>query len=165
MRMIVMTRLRLTALAAVLAALVPAVASCRGSHAQAGAGVSVVSSFYPLQYVARRVAGHHAEVTNLTHPGQEPHDVELSVRQTADIVDADVLVYERGFQAAVDQAVDQNGPDHVVDAARAADVSGDDPHFWLDPTRLRDVAAAVAKELARVDPRHAGRYKANLRHL
>jgi zinc transport system substrate-binding protein len=163
--MIVMTRLRLTALAAVLAALLPALTSCSGDHAQAASGVSVVTSFYPLQYVAERVSGHHAEVTNLTHPGQEPHDVELTVRQTADIVDADVLVYERGFQAAVDQAVDQNGPDHIVDAARSARLSGDDPHFWQDPTRLSEVAAAVEEQLAKVDPRHARAYGRNLRRL
>src|SRR3954447_3363654 len=97
---------------------------------------TVVTSFYALQYVAQRIAGGHARVTDLTHPGQEPHDVELTVRQTADLSDADVVVYEKGFQAAVDQAVDQNGPPHVVDAARAGRVRGDDPHFWLDPSRL-----------------------------
>src|SRR4051794_29589148 len=116
--MIVMFRLRLTALAVLLAVLTPTLASCRDRTAAAtdstGSGVRVVTSFYPLQYVAQRLLGPRADVENLTHPGQEPHDLELSVRQTADIVDADVLVYERGFQAAVDQAVDQNGPDHVV---------------------------------------------------
>jgi zinc transport system substrate-binding protein len=163
--MILMTRVHLAALAAVLAALLPAMASCSSGHAQAASGVRVVTSFYPLQYVAQRVAGRQADVTNLTHPGQEPHDVELTVRQTADIVDADVMVYERGFQAAVDQAVDQNGPEHVLDAAGPAGLSGDDPHFWLDPTRLSRVAAAFEKQVAEVDPRHAPRYARNLRHL
>jgi zinc transport system substrate-binding protein len=164
--MVVMTRTRRTTFAVVvLAALLPALASCSSGHAQAASGVRVVTSFYPLQYVAERVVGRHAQVANLTHPGQEPHDVELTVRQTADIVDADVLVYERGFQAAVDQAVDQNGPGHVVDAARSARLSGDDPHFWLDPTRLSTVAGAVEAQLAQVDPRHASRYAHNLRRL
>ena len=40
--------------------------------------MQVVTGFYPLQYVAQRVAGTHAEVTNLTSPGVEPHDTELS---------------------------------------------------------------------------------------
>ena len=30
--------------------------------------------------------------------------------------------------------------DHVVDASTSGDVAGDDPHFWLDPTRLAQVA-------------------------
>ena len=76
-----------------------------------------MTSFYPLAFVARRIVGDHAQVLDLTHPGQEPHDIELTVRQTAELADADVVVYERGFQAAVDDAVDQSSHDHVVDAS------------------------------------------------
>ncbi len=75
------------------------------------------------------------------------------------------MVYEKGFQAAVDDAVDQNGPEHVVDAAESADLSGDDPHFWLDPTRLSPVAAAVERSLADADPDHAADYARNLERL
>ena len=41
-----------------------------------------------------------------------------------------------------------------------ARVTGDDPHFWLDPTRLDAAAAAVEKQLAQVDPAHAADYGA-----
>jgi zinc transport system substrate-binding protein len=139
-------------------------AGCGGPGAADGRR-TVVTSFYPLQYVTQRIAGNHAEVVDLTHPGQEPHDLELSVRQTAQLVDADVVVYERGFQAAVDQAVDQSGPAHVVDAARSGRVVDDDPHFWLDPTRLSRVAGAVEKELAATDPAHRADYARNLARL
>ena len=125
----------------------------------------MVTSFYPLQYVAQRIAGRHADVVNLTQPGKEPHDLEMTVRQTAELVDADVVVYERGFQAAVDEAVDQSSLEHVVDAAGPARVTGDDPHFWLDPTRLDAVATAVEKQLAQVDPAHAAAYRRNLAAL
>jgi zinc transport system substrate-binding protein len=143
-----------------------AVAGCSASGADEQDGrPSVVTSFYALQYVAQRVAGRHADVVNLTQPGQEPHDVELSIRETAAVVDADVVLYERGFQAAVDDAVDQTQPEHAVDAARAADLDGDDPHFWLDPTRLARVASAFEQQLAEADPAHASAYRRNLRHL
>ena len=51
-------------------------------------GLRVVASFYPLQYVAQRVDGDHAEVQSLTSPGKEPHDAELTVRQTAEVAQA-----------------------------------------------------------------------------
>src|SRR6476619_6049098 len=143
--MIVM-KTRTLVLAVVLAVTAPLLAACGDRPSQAG--TSVVTSFYPLQYVAQRIAGGHARVTNLTQPGKEPHDLELTVQQTAQVADADVVVYEKGFQAAVDDAVAQNGPAHVVDAAASADLSGDDPHFWLDPTKLSAVAAAVERSLA-----------------
>jgi zinc transport system substrate-binding protein len=160
--MIVM-KARSLVLAGVLAVTAPLLAACGDRPSQAG--TSVVTSFYPLQYVAQRIAGGHADVTNLTQPGREPHDLELTVQQTAQVADADVVVYEKGFQAAVDDAVDQNGPAHVVDAAGSAHLSGDDPHFWLDPTKLSAVAAAVEKSLADDDPAHAADYAHNLEGL
>jgi zinc transport system substrate-binding protein len=158
--MIVM-KTRLAVGAALVVASASLLGGCGGSADSAGSRPRVVTSFYPLQYVAQRVSGDHAVITNLTHPGKEPHDIELSVRQTAEVVDADVVLYEHGFQAAVDQAVEQNGPDHVVDARESAGLSGD-PHFWLDPTRLAKVASSYEKELADVDPEHAADYHRNL---
>jgi zinc transport system substrate-binding protein len=148
----------------VLALTLPLLAGCGGPGAADGR-TTVVTSFYPLQYVAQRIAGKHAEVVNLTQPGKEPHDVEMTVRQTAALVDADVAVYERGFQAAVDEAVDQSSLDHVVDVSGPARLTGDDPHFWLDPTRLDAAATAVEEQLEQADPAGAADYRRNLAAL
>jgi zinc transport system substrate-binding protein len=144
------------ALAAAVAA--PLLTSC-GGLGSAYRQPTVVASFYPLAFVADEVAGDHEQVLDLTHPGMEPHDLELTVGQTADVVDADVVLYERGLQPAVDTAVAQNGPAHVVDAAEHADLVPGDPHFWLDPQRLADVATAFTDEMATADPAHAADYR------
>ncbi len=149
---------------ALLGGLLAALSGC-GYLGTAYQQPTVVTSFYPLQYVAQQVVGEHERVLDLTHPGMEPHDLELTVGQTADIVDADVVLYEHGFQAAVDTAVAQNSPRHVVDASAVADLHGQDPHFWLDPTRLSQVAAAFTDEIAAADPGHARDYRANLARL
>jgi zinc transport system substrate-binding protein len=89
--------------------------------------------------------------------------------------ESDLVVYLSGMQAATDEAVEAQAPEHVVDSADAAGLEhgpngGDrealdsgalDPHFWLDPTRLADVGHDVARELAEVDPEHAADYAAN----
>lgn len=152
---------------AALAVAAPLLGGCGAQADGQGAagterGVRVVTSFYPLQYVTERIAGDLGEVENLTQPGQEPHDLELTVRQTAEVAKADVVVYESGLQPAVDEAVEQSGPDRVVDAADSADLEGEDPHFWLDPTRLAKVAGAVEAQLAEADPDHADDYARNL---
>jgi zinc transport system substrate-binding protein len=90
--------------------------------AGAGDGVTVAAAFYPLSYAADRVAGDHAEVTLLTQPGGEPHDLELTVRETAEISESDLVVYEAEFQPAVDDAVEQNADGAVLDAAEAVDL-------------------------------------------
>jgi len=136
-----------------------------GDDASVGSGPRIVASLYPLQYVAERVAGDHAQVVNLTKPGQEPHDTELSIKQTAELGDASVVFYEKGLASVVDEAVASADPEHVVDAAAFADLKGDDPHFWLDPVRLSAIAEAFERELAEAEPDHADAFAANLAAL
>jgi len=112
------------------------------------------------------------------------------VRQVVEVSDADLVVFESGFQAAVDDAVDENRDGPSVDAAKVVDLAsvtsehpdehadehsdegtdhddaehehGElDPHFWQDPLKMVDLTQAVAAELAKVDPDHAADYTAN----
>ena len=148
---------------AVLAlALVTALPGCSaGGQAQArdaGAdGLEVVTSSYPLEFVAAAVAGDRARVSNLTPPGADSHGLELSPQQVGRLGEADVVVHLSGLQPAVDEALDQQAPERVVDAAALADLDGD-PHFWLDPRRLARLGHDVADELADLDPAGADGY-------
>ncbi|WP_264030567.1 metal ABC transporter substrate-binding protein [Cellulosimicrobium sp. SH8] len=82
--------------------------------------LQVLASFYPLQYVVEQVGGEHVDVSNLTPPAAEPHDLELAPAQVRAIGDADLVVYLSGFQPAVDEGIEQRAPEHVVDAAASA---------------------------------------------
>ena len=119
---------------------------------------SLVASFYPLAFVAERVAGPDVRVENLTSPGVESHDLELTPRQVGEIASADVVVYQSGFQPSVDQAVEQTAPGAVLDVTQVANPQHDDPHVWLDPTRLALITRAVGTELSDVVPEHADRF-------
>lgn len=173
---------RILTLGGITALAAGALAAC--GHADAsGADVTAVASFYPLQFVTEEVGGAHVAVSNLTAPGAEPHDLELAPRQMADITDADLVVYLDGFQPAVDDAVAQQAPETSLDTASVTtlDVSADphadhaeeadhdhgalDPHMWLDPTKLNEIAGAVADRLAKADPDHAADYQANAEAL
>ncbi|MDP9822454.1 metal ABC transporter substrate-binding protein [Nocardioides massiliensis] len=106
---------RLSAAAAALPLLLT-LAAC-GDDAGAGdqGGVDVVVAIYPLEYVATRVGGEHVTVETLTPPGAEPHDHELTVRQTAAVAEAELVGYVAGFQPAVDTVVSQQARDTAVD--------------------------------------------------
>ena len=93
-----------------------------GSSADKSGKVQVAAAFYPLEYVAERVGGDHAEVTGLTKPGVEPHDLELSINQTAALQSADVILTEHGFQPAVDDAVKQDVKGAVVDVEKSVEL-------------------------------------------
>lgn len=155
---------RFVALAA-LTIVAPLLAGCGDPLGSDDGRPRVVASFYPLQYVAERVAGEHMDIVNLTAPGGEPHDLELSVRQTAEVSEADLVLYQKGFQPAVDDAVEQNQPERVVETTETMPLESEDPHFWLDPTRLSEVAVAFTDEITDLDPVHAEAYRANLEAL
>jgi len=128
--------------------------------------VTIAASFYPLAWVSEQIAP-DADVTDLTRPGLEPHDVELTFAQTVDLARADLVVYERGFQPAVDQGVDNDAEGATLDVGPVAglhDFASEpgqvDPHFWQDPLKLSAVAGAVAQELGRIEPAHAAAYDA-----
>jgi zinc transport system substrate-binding protein len=162
-----------------LAGLVLSLAAGGCATVAAGAPVDgkipVVTSFYPLQYLATRIGGDTVTVTDLTKPGAEPHDIELSPRQVAHIASAALVVYLKGFQPAVDQAVRQEAGKRAFDAGSVVPLlpySGDeneaaagnrDPHFWLDPVRYATVAGQVGARLAADDPAHAAAYSARTR--
>lgn len=91
-----------------------------GSGGNDDGRLQVLASFYPLQYVVEQVGGEHVDVSNLTPPAAEPHDLELAPAQVRSIGDADLVVYLSGFQPAVDEGIEQRAPEHVVDAAGSA---------------------------------------------
>ncbi|WP_407317388.1 zinc ABC transporter substrate-binding protein [Isoptericola halotolerans] len=123
-----MTRRAPLALAAALP-LTLALAACSTADGGPGGdsddGVQVLASFYPLQYVAEQVGGDLVSVDNLTPPAAEPHDLELAPSQVREVGDAALVVFQSGFQPAVDEAVEARAPEHVVDAAELVTLEAD----------------------------------------
>lgn len=128
-----------------------------------GPMVDVVATFYPLVEAARRVGGGRVRVTNLTPPGVEPHDIELTSRDVDAIDDADLLVYlGGGFQpAVVEVATRRDRPS--VDVGARLKLQPGDPHFWLDPQLMSTAVQAVADALTNVSPSDAEAFRANAR--
>jgi len=93
--------------------------ACSGDTAVAGNTdkFDVVSSFYPMAFLAEQIGGEHVNVTSLTGPGQEPHDLEVSTKQRAQLEESDAALYLKGLQPAVDEAVTQSGIETKIDAA------------------------------------------------
>ncbi len=106
------------------------VASPSADSAQAEP-LAVAVAFYPFEFVAERVGGNLVTVENLTAPGAEPHDLELAPQQVALLSSADLVVFQKGFQPAVDAALAQADAKRTVDTASFLELipaTGDDGH-------------------------------------
>ncbi|MFA3873987.1 zinc ABC transporter substrate-binding protein [Streptomyces sp. MMCC 100] len=154
----------------------------------------VVASFYPMEYLAEQIGGDHVNVTTLTEPGQEPHDLELSAKQTAQMGEADAVLHLKSLQPAVDEAIaqsdvktkidaatltkledhgnvehDHGGEEHADEHAEEEHSEGGehalDPHVWLDPVKYAEIAQGVAQAFEKADPDHADDYRKNAEAL
>lgn len=173
------------AIAAVTALGLGTLSACSSDSAAVGntEKFDVVASFYPLAFLAEQIGGDHVNVTSLTEPGQEPHDLEVSAQQRAQLEESDAALYLKGLQPAVDEAVTQSGAKTKIDAATLTELEehgsevgghaaehddhaheeegGKDPHIWLDPVKYAEVAKGVGAAFEKADPDHAADYKTN----
>ena len=204
------SRTRVTAaIIGLLSAASLAVTGCgaQGVAAADDGRLQVLTSFYPLQFVAEEVCGDLCQVTNLTPPAADPHNLELSLARANQISTTDLMITLSGFQPAVDDAVAQRNPRRLVDAADFVSLipatltgatehshdhgsddhghddeddyddeydesvsygvledndghdhsgmEGYDPHFWLNPIKLAELAEPVAAALSDADPANA----------
>jgi len=145
------------------------IAGC-GSGGSSGGRKTVVAAFYPLAYTAQEIGGPAYDVVNLTPPGAEPHDLELTPRAVGRIESADVVLYlSHGFQPAVSKAVDQASGTTVDvlsgltlnSAAGQEEGLTADPHVWLDPVLF----AQLAKHIGRALQRSPAKFDARLSSL
>jgi zinc transport system substrate-binding protein len=127
-----------------------------------------MAAFYPLAFAAERIGGPRFHVENLTPPGAEPHDLELTPRAVARVERAAVVLYlSHGFQPAVSKAVEQAHGIRVdvlagLPLRRSLEQGlSADPHVWLDPL----LYTRIARRIGSVLHRPGSAFAAELRRL
>ena len=116
-----------------------------------GKTLTVSTSFYPIQYLAEAIGGPLVKVSTVTPSNVEPHDFELSGKETAELSKADLIAYVPGFQPSLDKAVKEvgSGPT-VVDLSKPANlvhhegVEEEHEHSEEASAGATDTASAVA---------------------
>jgi zinc transport system substrate-binding protein len=109
----------------------------------------VAASFYPLAYAAEEIAGTGVRVDNLTPPGVEPHDLEISPADVEAIRAADlVLLLGHGFQPQLEDAAGAGrNVVRLLDAPGLDLHANGDPHVWLDPIRYARLVERIGSLL------------------
>lgn len=151
----------------------------------ATAEVRVAATVPNVGLLARVVGGDAVEVTVMAPPDRDPHYLEARPNMMAALRNADLLVavgadLEIGWLPAALRGAGnrdvQTGTRGYFEAAAqverietdvAADRSGGDvhpmgnPHVYMDPVRMADIAEALAERLGRLDPDNADQFRAN----
>jgi zinc transport system substrate-binding protein len=134
----------------ILVAAAMTLTACGSSNSSSGKE-SVVASFYPLAFAAEEIGGDRVDVHNLTPPGAEPHDLEISPKDVAEVHDADlVLLLGRGFQPQLEDAAGSGANIlRLLDTPGLDQHPNGDPHVWLDPVRYAKIVARIGRALGR----------------
>lgn len=166
--------MRPTPLLLALALLVPMV-GC--TTAPAARGLDVVASFYPLEYLASRIAGDNVTVGSVVKPGTEPHDYEPTTDDVKRIVGARLLLLQgAGFEAWMETVRAQAATTRTAVATEGIDLRANpdeeeaeelpqDPHTWLDPVLFGRMAANVERAMGEAFPQHAPAFRARAQAL
>lgn len=144
--------------------------------------ISVVTTFYPMYYMTKTIAGDVADVDVLLEKGMDAHHYEPSAKDIAKIDNAAVFVYSgEAMESWVPQVESGLGErkkvsfveasqgiemleanaehNHHTDAAHEHEEQ--DPHVWLDPVTVQVQVNNIAAALIQVDPKNKAAYEKN----
>lgn len=151
----------------------------------------VMTTFYPVYYLAERIGGDVIEVSMLLEGNQNAHDYEASAKDAARTQSSDLFIYQDDemeyFVSSLFNLIDLDkvqvlettvgielleGDAHDHDHAdedghdHDHDHSHDyDPHTWLDPMIYAQQAANVRDALIELDSANEAVYQANAEAL
>lgn len=154
--------------------------------------IKVSTSTYPMYYIAKEIGKDNIDLNILVPMGVDPHEYELSLKETKKLEDTDLLLYngsglEHWGEKISDNLKEKNKS--VINASEyvellkvedndheASDDNGEedhddhvhgekDPHIWLDPINMDKVAKAFSEELKKLDEKNSDIYEANYKEL
>lgn len=146
------------------------VAGCGGISSATTTGVSVVAAENFWGSIARQIAGDKADVQSIiTNPAQDPHSYEPTANDArAMAMSRLAIVNGVGYDPWAPKLLDANpdGARIVLTVGKLFGLhDGDNPHRWYDPTEVEAVANAIAADLEKLDPKHAGYYASQLENF
>jgi zinc transport system substrate-binding protein len=99
--------MKLRLVAGALLLMIPTLAACGNASSTSSDDALVVSAaLYPIAEIVQRVGGDTVEVVNLTPPGTDAHDVELTAKQMQKLEESDaVFFFGDNFQPGTQKAI------------------------------------------------------------
>lgn len=125
--------------------------SACGDDATDSAGRPIVAATAPqVDVLARELAGDGITVAEVVPATADVHDLELRPSQVRAIKDADLVLRPgRDNDAWASEALDSAGGKQLD---VAADVAGDERHWWMDPEAALAAAAVITQRFDELDP-------------
>ncbi|ASK62803.1 adhesin [Virgibacillus phasianinus] len=150
------------------------------------AGMKIYTSIYPIQYITERIGGDTVQVESVYPPGVDAHTYEPTTKEMTSIADSEAFIYlGAGMEGFAESAADALNSEDVAlielgkheelfhTEKRNEDHHHDDghhhgdhnPHIWLDPIRMIDMAGIIKGDLIELNPEEKELYVQNFTSL
>ncbi len=142
---------------------------------QASTKLKIVTTFYPLTYLAQEIGGDQIEITQLIPNNTEIHGWEPSASHIMAAEDANIIIYngagldpwmEDDVLPALSNADNRTIVESTAGLSLVANQDNDageehgvyDPHTWVSPYMAKQQAENIYNSLVTVDPQHEDYY-------
>lgn len=135
--------------------------------------IKITASLFPWYDLAKEIGGERAEVTLLLPPGMEPHAFEPTPRDMILVSESDLFLYTGSYLEPWAQDILDNFPQSTLRGLALGEalatikdedegLNGLDPHIWLSPVLMMEIAERLTGALNEVDPLNQAYYTQNL---
>ncbi|RYG74463.1 adhesin [Lentibacillus lipolyticus] len=153
-------------------------------------GLTIYTSVYPIQYAVERIGGNAVHAETIYPPGVDAHTYEPSARKMTTIAEGDAFIYlgagMEGFAETAAAALETQDVrlieigtnEELFHRATVEDQShnhagehdghshhGPNPHIWLDPIRMLDMAGIIKEKLIAMQPENKEQFIKNFKAL
>lgn len=144
------------------------------SQVDANPKILVVSSLFPWYDLAKEIGGERVNSILLLSPGLDAHSFEPKPQDILKISQSQLFLYTSDEMEPWAKDLEQalNGNNRMIALAEVAELSEtennneglkhSDPHIWLDPLIMKDLASHLVDVLSELDPLGSSVYQANL---
>lgn len=114
----------------------------------------VAASINPVAFLASEIGGEEAEVHTIVRPGESPASYEPAPRQVSRILSSDLLLRVGvPFENKLIPNIRSSAPKlPIVDLREGIDVIDGDPHIWMSPRNMKQMARVVFEAFVQADP-------------
>ena len=141
-----------------------------------GGKIKVVTTTYPLTFIAERIGGERISIVQIVKPGVEAHDFEPAPSDVIQIKESDIFIYnhpslEGWSSGLIDRSnisddsntiwvqtiqLEESDKEHGHD-----EHAGIDPHVWLNPLDYLEQSERILSGLVEADPQGSHDYTRN----
>jgi zinc/manganese transport system substrate-binding protein len=155
--------------AALCAAGVLLAAACSSASASSNGKITAVGAENEYANVIGQIGGKYVQVSAIeSNPNTDPHSFEASPSVAQEVSGAQLVVQNGvGYDSYMNkiEAAAPSSKRKVIDVQSLLGLPAAtaNPHLWYKPSTMPAVARAVAADLGKLQPAHAGYFQANLR--